>query len=150
MPRIVDVVMKLSVTTLTIDGEGVVCRPDGVSDFARLRAAVGRKGSRGAFLYAFDLVELHGQDLRRRPWEARRDALASLLRNAAYRTDLHRGIRLTEHLDGADSENVFRHACKLGLGGILAKRRDRPHRLGRAANWLKVADAPAGSRIVNL
>ena len=45
VPRIVDAVLALSVTTLTIDGEGVVCRPDGVSDFNLLRAAVGRRGS---------------------------------------------------------------------------------------------------------
>ena len=40
---------------MTIDGEGVVCGPDGVTDFDRLRAAMGRKGSRQAFLYAFDV-----------------------------------------------------------------------------------------------
>lgn len=80
MPRIVDAVLALSVTTLTI--EGVACRPDGVSDFNLLRAAVARNGSRDAFLYAFDLIELDGQDLRQEPWEARRDALASLVRNA--------------------------------------------------------------------
>ena len=75
--------MKLSVTTFIIDREDVVCRPDGVSDFDRLRAAAERKGSRVAFLSAFDPLELVGQDLRQRPWEARRDAVASLPRNAA-------------------------------------------------------------------
>jgi bifunctional non-homologous end joining protein LigD len=63
----------LPVRSATIDGEGVVCGSDGVSDFELLRAAVGRKGARNAFLYAFDLLELDGVDLRREPWDATDD-----------------------------------------------------------------------------
>jgi bifunctional non-homologous end joining protein LigD len=148
MPRIVDAVLALSVTTLTI--EGVACRPDGVSDFNLLRAAVARNGSRDAFLYAFDLIELDGQDLRQEPWEARRDALASLVRNAEDDPNLHQGIRLSEHLNGADRDIIFRHACKLGLEGIVAKRRDKPYRSGRTAEWVKINDpnAPVATRIM--
>ena len=151
VPRIADALTSLPVTSLTIDGEGVACGPDGVADFDRLRAAVGRKGSRDAFLYAFDLLELDGHDLRREPWEARRDALASLLRGAAHDTGVGQGIRLSEHLDGADGEIVFRHACKLGLEGIVAKRRDRSYRSGRSPDWIKVKnpEAPAALRLVD-
>ena len=67
VPLIAEALAKLRVKSVTLDGEGVVCRPDGVSDFDRLRAAVGRTGSRDAFLYAFDLLELDGHDLRREP-----------------------------------------------------------------------------------
>jgi ATP dependent DNA ligase domain len=45
VPRIADALTALRVTSTTLDGEGVVCGPDGVADFDRLRAAVGRKGS---------------------------------------------------------------------------------------------------------
>ena len=130
--------------SITIDGEGVVCGPEGVTDFDRLRAAMGRKGSRQAFLYAFDLLELDGQDLRREPWETRRATLASLLRKAAD------GIRLCEHLDRADGDTVFQHACRMGLEGIVAKRRDRPYRSGRSADWIKVKnlEAPAATRTI--
>jgi bifunctional non-homologous end joining protein LigD len=110
---------------VTIDGEGVVCGPDGASDFNRLRAALGRKGSRQAFLYAFDLLEFDGVDLRREPWETRRATLASLLRTAGD------GIRLSEHIEGTDGTTIFGHACAMGLEGIVAKRRDRPYRSGR-------------------
>ena len=99
--------------SVIVDGEGVVCRPDGVSDFDLLRA-----GSRKAFLYAFDLLELDGIDLRREPWETRRARLANLLRT--------------------EGEMVFRHACLMGLEGIVAKRRDRPYRSGRCGDWIKV------------
>jgi hypothetical protein len=56
VPRITKALASLRVKSVTIDGEGVVCRQDGVSDFDRLRSAVGRLGSRDAFLYAFDLL----------------------------------------------------------------------------------------------
>jgi bifunctional non-homologous end joining protein LigD len=130
--------------SVTIDGEGVVCGLDGVADFDLLRAAVGRKGSRDIFLYAIDLLELNGQDVRQEPWEARRNALAKLPRDA------EQGIQLSEHIDDADGDLLFRHACALGLERIVAKRRDRPYQSGRSPDWVKVKNpnAPAATRIL--
>ncbi len=127
---------------LTLDGEGVVCDAKGLTDFDRLRTALSRRGSREPFLFAFDLIELDGEDLRPRCWDERRGALARLLRKAGD------GIRLSEHLDGGDGATVFRHACAMGLEGIVAKRRDRPYRSGRCADWIKIKnpDAPAAMR----
>jgi bifunctional non-homologous end joining protein LigD len=48
------------------------------------------------------------------------------------------GLRLCEHLEHEDGEVVFRHACKMGLEGIVSKRRDSPYRSGRCADWLKM------------
>jgi ATP-dependent DNA ligase len=47
-------------------------------------------------------------------------------------------------MDG-DGETVFRHACKLGLEGIVSKRNDSAYRSGLSPDWLKMknADAPA-------
>ena len=132
VPAIAKALAALRVKSVTLDGEGVVCGPDGVSDFDRLRTAVGRMGSRDAFLYAFDLLELDGRDLRREPWSDRRWKLGSLLRGAGH------GIQLSDHLDGADGEAIFRHACAMGLEGIVAKRGDRPYRSGRSPDWIKV------------
>lgn len=143
VPLIAEAVAKLRVRSVTIDGEGVVCGPDGVSDFDRLRAAVGRKGSRDAFLYAFDVLEINGTDLRRDSWDERRKVLGRLVRGAGA------GIRLSDHLDG-DGALAFRHACKLGLEGIVAKRRDRPYQSGRSADWIKIKnpEAPAATRVI--
>jgi bifunctional non-homologous end joining protein LigD len=145
VPMIVEALAALPVRSVTIDGEGVVCGPDGVSDFDRLRGAVGRKGSRDAFLYAFDILELDGVDLSRELWGERRKVLVRLLRRAGD------GIRLCEHLDGADGEIVFKNACALGLEGIVAKRRDKPYRSGRTPDWVKIKnpDAPAAMRIMD-
>ena len=66
-------------------------------------------------LYAFDLLELAGADLRREPLETRKTTLASLLRGCRP------GVRLNEHLEHDDGAIVFRHACKLGCEGIVFK-----------------------------
>jgi hypothetical protein len=57
------------------------------------------------------------------------------------------GIRFNEHMEG-DGETVFRHACKLGLEGIVSKRKESRYRSGRSPDWLKMknADAPAVKR----
>jgi hypothetical protein len=117
-PAIAEALMALRVKSVTIDGEGMVCGPDDLTDFNRLRAARGRKGSSQAFLYAFELLELDGIDLRREPWETRQATLASLLRKSAD------GIRLCEHIEGTDGTTIFGHTCRMGLEGIVAKLRD--------------------------
>jgi hypothetical protein len=77
---------------VTLEGEGVVCGPDVVSDFDRLHAALGRKGPKDAFLYAFDVVAG-----RRRPRPgAFRRAPQGAGQAAAAVGD---GIRLSEHLE---------------------------------------------------
>jgi bifunctional non-homologous end joining protein LigD len=93
------------------------------------------------FLYAFDLIGLNGDDLRRDPLEVRKATLASTLAKAGP------GIRFDEHLEG-DGETVFRHACKLGLEGIVSKRLGSRYRSGRTPDWLKIEnpDAPAVKR----
>jgi len=57
------------------------------------------------------------------------------------------GIRFNEHMEG-DGETVFRQACKLGLEGIVSKRKDSAYRSGRSPDWLKMKNlgAPAVKR----
>jgi bifunctional non-homologous end joining protein LigD len=76
-------------------------------------------------LYAFDLIELNGDDLRHDPLEVRKATLANFLAKSGD------GIWLNEHIE-EDGPTVFRHACKLGLEGIVSKRKDSPYRSGRA------------------
>jgi len=44
----------------------------------------------------------------------------------------------SEHMDAADGERMFRHACALGLEGIVSKRLDKPYSSGRCHHWRKV------------
>jgi bifunctional non-homologous end joining protein LigD len=120
------------VRSVVLDGEGVICGPDGKSDFDRMRACFSRNGATEALLYAFDLLELDGRDLRNEPCARRREALVRLL------TDAEPGIRLNEHIENVDGAVVFRQACVMGLEGIVAKRRDSRYRSGRCREWIKV------------
>jgi ATP-dependent DNA ligase len=58
------------------------------------------------------------------------------------------GIRFSEHLDG-DGAIVFKHACKLGLEGIVSKRRDLPYRSGRSKCWIKLKN-PASAAMLRI
>jgi bifunctional non-homologous end joining protein LigD len=129
---------------VTLDGEGVACDLNGVTNFKLLHAALGRPAMREVFLYAFDLLGLDGYDMRREPWSDRRWKLARLLRGAGH------GIQLSDHIEGNDGEAAFRHVCIMGLEGIVAKRRDKPYRSGRSHDWIKVKnpDAPAATRLI--
>jgi bifunctional non-homologous end joining protein LigD len=105
----------------------VCCGDDGVPSFDRIRY---RRHDAGVFLYAFDLIELNGDDLRREPLDVRKATLASLLKRTAH------GLRLNGHIE-ADGPTVFAHACKMGLEGIVSKRKGSIYRSGRSADWLK-------------
>jgi bifunctional non-homologous end joining protein LigD len=89
-----------------------------------------RRHDASVFLYAFDLIELNGDDLRREPLDTRKVTLASVLRRAAP------GLRFNEHIE-VDGPTVFAHACKMGLEGIVSKRKTSTYRSGRSPDWLK-------------
>ena len=93
-------------------------------------------------MWAFDLIELNGDDVRRDPLAVRKATLERLLANAAP------GVRFNEHLDEEDGPLVFEHACKLGLEGIVSKRRDSVYSSGRSLHWVKSKNpnAPAVRR----
>ena len=57
------------------------------------------------------------------------------------------GLRFNEHMD-EDGPVVFRHACKLGLEGIVSKRKDSRYSSGRSPHWIKSKNpnAPAVKR----
>ena len=127
-PLIVETLARLRSRSCIIDGEAVSCGDDGVPSFDRIRYC---RHDASVFLYAFDLIELNGDDLRRDPLEVRKATLASVLAKVGP------GLRLNEHMEG-DGPTVFAYACKMGLEGIVSKRKDSPYRSGRSPDWLKM------------
>ena len=126
-PGIVLAARRLKAESFVIDGEVVVLREDGRSDFNALR---GKHRNDAAVLLAFDLVECKGKDLRDEPLIHRKRKLLRLLGKTMT------GIQFVDHF-ADDGEFVFRHACQLGLEGIVSKRIDAPYRSGRSKVWLK-------------
>ena len=94
--------------------------------FERLRQVLRR--SRQVFLCAFDL---NGTHLSREPLEVRKSTLASLLRARLP------GLQFNQHITHP-GDLVFRHACAMGLEGIVSKRKDSMYRSGRSPDWLKM------------
>jgi bifunctional non-homologous end joining protein LigD len=134
-PAIAATAAKLRARSFTIDGEAVVCGPDGVAVFDALH----RHGTVSeAMLYAFDLLEFDGVDYRPMPLRKRKEQLARLLggRNV--------GIVLSEHTD-ARGALVFEQACMIGLEGIVSKRLSATYKSGPSRDWLKIKnpDSPA-------
>jgi bifunctional non-homologous end joining protein LigD len=95
-------------TSFPIDGEAVIARDDGTPDFRALRSK--RRGHE-AMLFAFDIIEHDGDDLRDLPLIERKRRLARLLGRAKRRS-----IQLVEHLAG-DGPTVFegwKASCRSG------------------------------------
>jgi bifunctional non-homologous end joining protein LigD len=134
-PAIAVTATLLRARSFTLDGEAVVCGPDGVAIFDALH----RRGTvTEATLYAFDLLELDGEDLRHIPLVDRKRRLSRLLGGRRL------GIVLSDHADD-DGAAIFRQACVMGLEGIVSKRLGAPYRSGQSRDWLMVKnpDSPA-------
>jgi bifunctional non-homologous end joining protein LigD len=117
----------------------VCCDERGVAVFDVLRH---RGNDASAFLYAFDLLELDGIDIRQEPLETRKATLARMLRNSLP------GVRLNHHIAHKNGAAVLQHACKIGAEGIVSKRLGSKYQSGRSSDWLKFKnpEAPAVRR----
>jgi bifunctional non-homologous end joining protein LigD len=102
-PLIAQALTGLRSRSCIIDGEAVACDDNGVASFDLIS---NHRANDRVFLYAFDLIELNGDDLRRDPLQVRKATLASILAKARP------GIRFNKHIEG-DGPTVFAHACKM-------------------------------------
>ena len=127
-PLVVEAVNHLKVRSCLIDGEIVCCDERGLARFDVLRR---RRNEVNAFLFAFDLLELDGTDLRREPIEVRKATLASILRKSRH------GVRLNEHLAARLRSDRVPARLQDGLEGIVSKRLGSRYRSGRSPDWLK-------------
>ena len=114
------------------DGEIVLPTDAGIPDFGALQQAFDSRHTDDVVLYLFDVPYAAGHDLRGAPLQARRLVLKGLL--AASSSD---HIRFSEEFDAAP-ESVVASACKLGLEGVIAKRRSATYRSFRSADWVKL------------
>ena len=114
------------------DGEIVVPDGAGVPDFGALQQSFEMQRTDDVILYLFDLPYVAGHDLRNTPLDARRAVLKRLL--AASASD---HIRFSEELDAAP-QDVLASACRMGLEGVIAKRRSATYRSARSADCIKL------------
>lgn len=118
---------RIKATSAVVDGEIVVPAADGTTDFSVLQNELKGK-SKSIVLVAFDLLYLNGRDIRKLPLFQRKAELKKILNG----TD----IQFSESFE-IEGREMFAHACKLGLEGVVSKVRDSTYPKGRTNNWVK-------------
>jgi bifunctional non-homologous end joining protein LigD len=117
----------VSAGSAIMDGEVVVPSADGTTDFSVLQNEL--KGrSKKIVLVAFDLLYLNGYDLRRLPLFERKVQLRKIISD----TD----VQFSESFE-VDGTEMYKHACKTGLEGVVSKVRDSRYNSGRTNDWVK-------------
>lgn len=128
-PAVREAVRGINAETAIIDGEIVAIDSKGCPSFQALqnRASSGRIWQ--IVYYAFDLLNLNGQDWTKKPLYKRKSKLSELLADSE--------VRYNAELPGS-SANVVQTIESAGLEGIVAKRRESFYRAGtRVSSWLK-------------
>ncbi|MBC9033873.1 DNA ligase D [Sphingomonas sp. JC676] len=122
-------VAKLKVRSALIDGEAVVLDGDGRSSFQALQGAL--KGAPGTIDYfAFDLLELDGEDLTDLPLLERKERLRAIVPEDS----LH--LRYSEHIRG-NGEKLLASFCSANLEGVISKLATAKYVGSRSGSWVK-------------
>jgi bifunctional non-homologous end joining protein LigD len=133
-PTVVAALRGLKASSFVLDGEIVALGADGRPSFQALQHR--RTSPLGVAYYAFDLLDLNGESLQGQTLEGRRRRLNALLAGSGS------GVLLSEPLPGTPAQ-IEREIRRLGLEGVVAKRRDSPYRPGqRSEAWVKVKFSP--------
>jgi bifunctional non-homologous end joining protein LigD len=140
-PLIVEAARRIRTKQFVLDGEAVLLGLDGISDFDGLHS---KQHDEEVQLYAFDILALDGDDLRKLPLHLRKNNLARLL---ARRAD---GIQAAPFEQGEIGHHLFKAACDMRLEGLVSKRRDSRYRAGTSKDWVKVKNKehPAMQRVM--
>jgi bifunctional non-homologous end joining protein LigD len=125
--EIADDAWHVSAGSAIIDGEVVAPAADGTIEFSVLQNELKGRSTK-IVMVAFDLFYLNGHDLRKLPLIDRK----ALLKKALADTD----IQFSESFE-ADGGEMFKHACKIGLEGLVSKVRDSKYASGRINDWVK-------------
>jgi len=114
------------------DGEIVVHDEEGKPDFGLLQMAFDGSNKARILYFLFDVPYLHGHDLRACALVDRRAALHNVLSHLP--SDL---VRFSDEF-GNDPEELVVAACRIGLEGVIGKRRDSRYVQRRSPDWIKL------------
>lgn len=130
-PKVVAALEKLSHDAV-LDGEVVILKKDGTSDFQSLQNY--KNDASGNLVYvAFDLLRLDGQDLQALPLIQRKELLKEIIAQLGSKTVIY-----SEHVLN-DSEKLYKTAKEKGWEGIIAKESESLYAEGRRSmSWLKI------------
>ncbi|KQS72342.1 DNA ligase [Rhizobium sp. Leaf371] len=120
----------LPVETASIDGEIVVHKDNGASDFSALQEDLSLGRSDRFIYYAFDILHLDGHDLTNAALIDRKTLLQKLILADSPT------VRFSEHFED-NGDLVLTHACRLSLEGVVSKERSGKYVSGRNGSWIK-------------
>jgi bifunctional non-homologous end joining protein LigD len=126
-----DAVASLPAKQAILDGEIVAMSDAGVSSFSALQTALSTGKTDRLIGYFFDLLYLDGSDLTGEPLAERKAKLERLLKGGEAGP-----LRYSEHFV-EPGQTMLKHACRMGLEGVVSKRADAPYRGGRGHDWRK-------------
>ena len=132
MPALVRALRGLGLKRSWLDGEIVVIGSAGTPDFNALQNAFDRRRTEAIDYFLFDLPYFEGWDLRATPLAARRQLLKQLLDDEPQPR-----LRFSADFDAAPAA-IVESARRMGLEGVIAKRRDAPYESRRTETWLKL------------
>ena len=132
LPTLAKALADLKIPTAWLDGEIVVADENGIPNFQALQNAFDTAKTQQIIYYVFDLPFYDGHDLRNVPLIERRALLKSILTNT--NSDF---VRYSDTFDAPASE-VVSSACRIGLEGVIGKRKDSLYRSRRSSDWIKL------------
>jgi bifunctional non-homologous end joining protein LigD len=127
---LVDAFASLPVETAVIDGELVVERDNGASDFSSLQHDLSEGRYDRFVFYAFDLLHLDGYSLLDVSLLERKHLLETVVPKDSSK------LRYSTHFN-ENGGLVLDHACRLSLEGVVSKQRDSKYISGRNGEWIK-------------
>ncbi len=110
-----------------LDGEVVVPSASGLSDFSVLQNELKGRSTK-IVLVAFDLLYLNEHDLRKLPLLSRKTELRRIIEDTP--------VQFSDSFE-LDGREMYQHACKVGLEGVVSKVRDSAYVSGRGNIWVK-------------
>ena len=132
MPALVKALSGLGLQSAWLDGEIVVIGKNGTPDFNALQNAFDRSRTETIDYFLFDVPYFEGHDLRAVPLAARRQLLKQFLDEHP-----HEHLRFSADFD-ADAASILESARRMGLEGVIAKRKDAVYESRRTETWLKL------------
>jgi bifunctional non-homologous end joining protein LigD len=128
-PAILQEAAMLKINSALIDGEAVVLDANGISSFQALQGAL-KAAPATIDYFAFDLLDLNGEDLTGLPLTERKARLKKILPARGKR------IRYSDDIRGS-GEKLLEKFCASGLEGVVSKLADSKYVGSRAGSWVK-------------
>jgi bifunctional non-homologous end joining protein LigD len=132
LPHLVKAISKMKLKSGWLDGEIAMLNDNGLPDFQSLQNAFESEKTRNIVYYLFDIPFSNGYDLRSVPLVERRALLKRL-----FEQTVPDPVRFSDVFEAAPGD-IVASACRLGLEGVIGKRKNSSYVSRRSDDWIKL------------